>query len=176
MTTACPECGHEIEIGQYPYCPHEWLSERNARRWEPIVVWASNSEPDKFSFPGQANEPVPQGYHKIEITNMRQADQFVSRMNAVEQAKMEETRDRNYQVLDEQTRQRRADAMARIRGNPKAEALFRAAREWADRRREEKRARHRNLDPHFHIQVLSFDSGHRNSYSGAETGWREKKS
>jgi hypothetical protein len=176
MTTTCPACSHEIEIGQWPHCPHEWISERHARRFDPIVVWQSNSDASKFSFPGQAGEAVPEGYHKIEISDLRQADQFVSRMNAIERARMEQTRDLNYQALDEQTRQRRADTMARIRGNPKAEALFRAAREWADQRREAKRLRHRSLDPHFHINVLSFDSGNRNSYSGPETGWREKKS
>jgi hypothetical protein len=172
----CSECGREIEIGDWPYCPHGALHEVHAQRFDPIVVWASNSDPDKFSFPGQANERCPPEYHRVEITNLREADRFVSRMNAIERAKAEASRDLNYQALDEQTKRRREDTMARIRGNPKAEALFRAAREWADRRREEKRARHRNLDPHFHINVLSFDSGNRNSYSGPETGWRERKS
>src|SRR5262249_24611731 len=97
-------------------------------------------------------------------------------MNDIERRKMEEIRDLNYQALDEQRRRRRADTAARISGNARAEALFRQVREWSDRRREEKRARHRTLDPRFHIQVLSFDSGNRNSYSGAETRWRERKS
>lgn len=175
MTTTCPDCGHEIEIGQYPWCPHQPLREANARRWDPIVVWASNTDPEKFSFPGQADEPCPPEYHRVEITNLREADRFVSRMNAIERRKMETTRDLNYQALNEQIKRRREDTTARIHGNPRAEALFRAARAWADQRREEKRVRHRNLDPRFHIQVLSFDSGNRNSYSGPETGWRERK-
>lgn len=172
----CSECGQELEIGSWPYCPHGSIYEGNARRFDPIVVWASNTDPEKFSFPGQANEPCPPEYHRVEITNLREADRFVSRMNAIERAKMMELRDLNYQALDEQTKRRREDTMARIHFNPKAAALFRAARDYADRRREEKRSRHRNLDPHFHINVLSFDSGNRNSYSGPETGWREKKS
>jgi|SRR5215472_1513269 len=175
MTTTCNQCGHEIEFGQWAFCPHSALSTRNARRWEPIVVWQAVGDPDHYSFPGQADEPCPQGYRKIELTNLSEADRFVSRMNAIERRKMERARDLNYQALDEQTRERRADMLARIRGNPRAEALFRAAREWADRRREEKRSRQRNLDPRFHSQVLSFDSGHRNSYSGPETGWKERK-
>jgi hypothetical protein len=97
-------------------------------------------------------------------------------MNRIERQKMEATRDLNYQALDEQTRRRRADVAARISGNPRAEALFRQVREWTDRQRQAKRAKHSRLDPRFHIQVLSFDSGNRNSYSGPETGWREKKS
>jgi hypothetical protein len=176
MTTTCNQCGHEIEFGQYPFCPHQEIRESNARRWDPIVVWASNTDSDKYSFPGQANEPCPEGYHRVEITNLAQADRFVGRMNVIERQKMEAMRDLNYAALDEQTRRRRDDTLARIRGNARAEALFRASREWADRRKEAKRAQHARLDPSFHSQVLSFDSGNRNSYSGAETGWRERKS
>jgi hypothetical protein len=157
-------------------CPHGETRESNARRWDPIVVWESNTNPDHYSFPGQANEPCPAGYHRVELTDLTQADQFVNRMNEIERRKLEATRDLNHAALDEQTRRRRDDVMARIRGNPRAEALFRQSREWADRVREAKRARHARLDPKFHIQVLSFDSGNRNSYSGAETGWRERKS
>lgn len=152
------------------------VRERDALNFSPIVVWQANDSPEKFSFPGQAHELCPEGYHRVEITNLREADRFVSRMNAIERVKAEATRDLNYQALDEQTKRRREDIAARIRGNPKMEALFRQAREWTDRTKERKRSRHRSLDPRFHIQVLSYDSGNRNSYSGPETGWRERKS
>ena len=174
-TTTCQECGHEIAFGEWPMCPHGQTRERNARQWDPIVVWASNTEVDKYSFPGQADEPCPDGYHRVEITNLAEADRFVGRMNHIERQKAEEMRDLNYQVFDEQTKRRRDDTLARIRGNSRAEALFRQVREFVDRRREAKRARHRNLDPRFHIDILSFDSGNRKSYSGPETGWRERK-
>lgn len=177
-TTRCAECGHEIEFGEFPFCPHGAIRELNARRFESIVVWQSNTEPDKFSFPGQASEPCPDGYHRLEITNLPEADRFVSRMNAIERAKAESNRELNDQALDEQTRRRRNEFDARNRSSldSRSEALLRAVREWADRRRTEKRYRRSRLDPHFHIQVLSFDSGNRNSYSGPETGWRERKS
>ena len=185
-TTRCAVCGHEIEFGQYPFCPHSAIRELNARRWDPMVVWASDTEPDKFSFPGQAGEPCPAGYHRIELTNLREADRFVARMNALERRKMEEARELRSTLDDAGIRDRRAEEDARgwamradgskfyIRGNSRAEALQRAAREWADRRRGERRSS-RAIDPQFHINVLSFDSGNRNSYSGPETGWREKK-
>jgi|SRR5215475_10510899 len=177
MTTTCKDCGHEIEIGEYPFCPHGSIRQATARSWEPIVVWASNTKPDEFSYPGQADEPVPDGYHRVEIQNLREADRFVARVNAIERAKAEGTRDLNQRFLDEQTRMRRREFDAKLRGNlsPCGEALLRAAREWTDQRRDQKRKVTRNLDPRFHIQVLSFDSGNRNSYSGPETGWRERK-
>ena len=150
------------------------MRERDARAFEPIVVWASDTDSRKYSFPGQADEPVAEGYHKVEITNLREADRFVQRINGIERAKAEATRALNYQALDEATKIRRENTVARIRGNPRAEALFRAARDWADKRRAEKRSQ-QCMDPNFHIQVLSFDSGNRSSYSGPETGWRERK-
>lgn len=170
----CKDCGQEIRIGDWPMCPHGAIREADARRFDPIVVWQSDSESDKYSFPGQAEEPVPEGYHRVEITNLREADRLVQRVNAIERAKSIEMRALNYQALDEQVKIRRESTLAHIRGNPRAEALFRAAREWADRRRAEKRSQQR-MEPNFHINVFSFDSGNRNSYSGPETGWRERK-
>lgn len=174
----CSECGVELQIGDWPYCVspggHSRLRERDAREFEPIVVWASDSDPDKYSFPGQPNEPVAEGYHKVEIANLREADRFVQRINEIERSKSELTRSLNYEALDAAVKRRREDTLARIRGNPRAEALYRTAKEWADKRRAEKRAKH-SMEPNFHIQVLSYDAGNRPSYSGPETGWRERK-
>ena len=187
-TTTCSTCGHEIEFGEWPMCPHGQTREVNARRWDPIVVWQSNTESDKYSFPGQANEPCPAGYHRVEITNLTQADRFVGRMNAVERQKMEGLRDMRHVLDDAGVKDRRAEEDARgwvmqadgskfyIRGNSRAEALQRASREWADRLRDRRRSRQPRPDPHFHSNVLSFNSGNRNSYSGADTNWRERKS
>jgi hypothetical protein len=188
MSTICPQCGQPIEVGDWPYCPHGSTREVNAQRWDPIVVWQSNDDPEKYSYPGMAEEPCPAGYHRVEIQDLRQADRFVSRVNDIERRKAEETRDMRYVLDDAGVQDRRREEDARgwvmrgdgtkfyVRGNARAEALLHAAREYADRRRGEKRSRHRNLDPHFHINILSFDSGNRNSYSGPQTGWREKKS
>jgi hypothetical protein len=174
-TTTCPQCGHEITIGEWAYCPHGLIRETTARRFDPIVVWQANDDLEHYSFPGQANEPVPDGYHKIELRTLAEADRFTIRMNALERRKMEATRDLNYQALDEQTKRLRDDIDARIRSNPRAQAMARQIRERVDKQKEQKRAKHRNLDPHFNIQVLAYDSGNRPSYSGPETGWRERK-
>jgi hypothetical protein len=187
MMANCKECGAEVFIGDWPWCPHGSVRGGNARRFDDIVVWQSNSDPDKYSFPGQANEPVPDGFHKVVISNLREGDQFTARFNELERARLERERDMRRTLDDAGIRDRRAEEDARgwvmkadgtkfyVRGNSRAEALRRAVREWTDRRREERRARAGSIDPRFHSQVLSFDSGSRNSYSGQETGWRERK-
>ena len=183
----CKECGQEVFIGDWPWCPHGSVRGGNAARFDPIVVWQSNADPDKYSFPGQPNEPVPDGYHKVEITNLREGDHFVSRFNELERRRLEGGRELRRTLDDAGVKDRRAEEDARgyvvradgskfyVRGNARAEALQRAARIWADKLRERRRAQHSRIDPHFHSNVLSFDSGNRSSYSGAETNWRERK-
>jgi hypothetical protein len=177
MNSICPDCGREVEIGEFPFCPHGFVAERNAQAFDPSVVWVSDTD-GHFSYPGMANEPCPEGYHPLALTNLRQADRFVTEVNQRERTKAEEQREAYYERLDAQTKQRRDDFDARQRGNldSRGEALLRAARAYADKRREATRARQRNLEQNFHIQVMSFDSSNRNSYSGPQTGWRQKKS
>lgn len=182
----CKACGEEVFIGSWPYCPHGMVREVNSKRFDDIVVWQSDSDPDKYSFPGQSAEAVPDGYHKIAIRNLREADQFVTRFNNLEREKAESDLHLRHTLDDAGIKDRRAEEDARgwtmradgskfyVKGNSRAEALRRAVREWADRRREDRRKRTAN--PNFHINILSYDSGNRNSYSGEETGWRERKS
>ena len=170
----CKECGAEVVIGDWPWCPHGLIREANAKRFDDIVVWQSDSDPDKYSFPGQAGESVPDGYHKIVISNLRQSDQFVSRFNDLERQRLQSERDMRWAIDDAGIRERRAAEDARGAVSTRADAMRRAVREWADRRRDARRRS--KIDPQFHNNALSFDSGHRNSYSGEETGWRERKS
>ena len=176
MTTTCPECGNELQIGDYPFCPHGSIYGQNAQRFDPVVVWQSNVDPFKYSFPGQANEPCPSDYHRMELTNMREADRFVKEMNGIERRRLEEYRDMRHALDDAGIKERRAREDARGAVNARAEALRRRVREWTDKLRERRREAHPRIDPQFHINVLSFDSGNRNSYSAEETGWRERKS
>lgn len=176
--TVCSDCGQELQIGSWAWCPHGSVFPETAQRFDPIIVWQSNIDSAKYSFPGQANEPVPKGFHTLEITNMRQADQFVSRFNHIERQKLEAERRERYALDDAGVKQRRyeEDALGKLRGNSRAEALQRRVREWADKQRDRRREMHPRIDPHFHNNALSFFSGNRASFSGPETSWREKKS
>ena len=183
VVMTCPQCGVLIAIGDWPYCPHGSVFPESARRFDPIVVWQSNTDPNHYSGWGaRTNEPVPEGFHKVEITNIRQADQLVRKVNDIERQKMEEARRMRYALDDAGVTDRRREEDARgwvmradgtkfyVRGNSRAEALRRRAREYTDAERARRRAQHPRIDPQFHSQVLSFDSGNRSSYSGPETG------
>ena len=104
-----------------------------------------------------------------------QADQLVARVNDIERRKMEEIRDRRYALDDEGVRLRRREEDIKGGLSPQGEALRRAVRKWTDDLRARRRGAHPRLDPHFHNNALSFDSGNRNSHSSEETRWRETK-
>lgn len=145
----------------------------NALRFDPIVVWVNNENPDQVSVPGRWNEPVQEGYHAITITDMRAADRMATHMNNVALRDAVNQRAAEKQHWDDITRQRRSDTLARIGSNPRAQAMFRAACAHADKIRNRRYST--TLDPRGHFQALSFDSSNRQSFCDRSTGWKEKK-
>lgn len=166
-TRDCPECsGSACRVYTYP-------GERTAKAFDPIVVWVADDDPNRISVPGDANEPVQYGYHKVEIASLAEADRWANRMNAIETAKVREDRERERMQWDEITRERRADIRARIGSNPRAQALFKAVQEYVDRKRERRYSK--SLDARVHFQVTSFDASNREGWSGPETGWKTRR-
>jgi hypothetical protein len=139
----------------------------------PITVWESNVAPGTYSFPGRSDEPVPDGYHTVSLTNMREADRFVSKFNESERERITTERAAEKAYFDDRIKQRRSDTLARLSSNHRAVAMMKAVAELRDKKRENKY--NRKIDPHFHIQALSFDAGNRQGYSSAETSWRDRK-
>jgi len=169
----CPhiECveGEAKRIESYPgeYQP------RSAKRFDPIVIWVSDTDPNKVSFPGRADEAVEEGYHKVEITNLSQADYWTRRISQHEIHEMEGLREAHKQYWDDRQRERRANIRAKIGSNPRMQALFKEAQAFVDKKREGKYSK--PLDPHAHFQVIAYDSSNREGYRDKETGWKEKR-
>lgn len=150
-----------------------YMNTSAARNFEPIVLHVSNDNPNQVSFPGASDEAVPDGYHKVEITNMREADRWTRHLNWVEKETTEAYRASEKQYWDEVHKQRRADIRARIGSNPRMKAMFEAAQAFVDQKRERRYGR--KLDPRGHFQALSFDASNRMSYCDERTGWKERK-
>jgi hypothetical protein len=144
-----------------------------AKKFDPIVLHVSNEDPNQISFPGRSDEAVAEGYHKVEITNLREADQWTSRINHYEKGVTEGYRQSEKQYWDEVTAQRRADIRARIGDNPKAKALFEQVQKFVDAKRARRYSK--KLDPRGHFQVIAYDSSNRMSHCDVTTGWKEKK-
>jgi hypothetical protein len=162
-------------IGEWPFCPHGYSRDRDARAFDPILVWESTSEPGKISMPGRNDEPCPEGYRPKLLATLREADRFINAINRSERDKMLEIRELNRQYFDERQQERRDNIRAKIRGNSRAEALFREVCAYVDAKRERKYSRLRSFDPRCHFQALSFDASNRQGHSDAATGWKERK-
>jgi hypothetical protein len=84
MTTYCKHCGHYIEFGQFPFCPHGDihgnLSPLGMHKSEVTVVY-ENPATGKVCYPGRADVPMPeryarQGFEKRELRTLREVDRF----------------------------------------------------------------------------------------------------
>lgn len=173
----CSTCGKELEIGDYPFCPHESIYGQQAQRFDPIVLHRDPST-GEYSVPGRSNDPVPAGYEKVEITNIRQADKIVREMDRRASHDASIKQDMNRQFFDEQRKAHReqVDAEMRRRGldSGRARMLRDKVRAWADKQQEVRRARKGN--PNTHFQVFAFDRSNRMPHSSRETGYRDRHS
>jgi hypothetical protein len=183
--TLCTACGHELAIGDYPFCPHGSIFEVNARRFsEPILVFESLTHPGEVSMPATNSEPCPEGYRPRLLTNLQEADQFIRAYNQHERAKLVEDREAERGYWDQVTRARRERILSRplvypdgtvVHMTARGRALFEEVKRFVDERRA--RRYRGDPDPHAHFQVLSYDSGNRPSHASkaANGDWRERK-
>jgi len=75
----CVHCGHELQIGDYPFCPHGSIYPERAQHFEPIVVHVSGD--GQYRFPAATDAPVPSGYRKVEIRTIQEADRISREVN-----------------------------------------------------------------------------------------------
>lgn len=87
-TTICSDCGDELEIGDYPFCPHGSIYGNNAARFDPILVYEM---PDgQHFFPGSNKDKPPvEGAKPIVLDTLRKADRFVRETNQRLQMEMD---------------------------------------------------------------------------------------
>jgi len=190
----CSECGHEFEnffhsdapdmqpcpvtechgsARRYPSMPGEYRP-TNAKRFDPIVIWQSDSDPNKFSFPGRSDEPCDAGYHRIEITDMRSAQKWSKKLNHIYSMEKAMDVERDRAIWSERLRSNRADREAKIRGDARMEAFNRAMIERTDKKRQN-RYDHKSPDVNFHIQALEFDQSNRQDWCDKDTGWKARR-
>jgi hypothetical protein len=80
--TPCPDCGLYLEVGDWPFCPHE--STRKAHHTvhanERVVVF-ENPATGEIRYPGRNDIPVPkryadQGFVRKELPSLRSVEKF----------------------------------------------------------------------------------------------------
>jgi len=170
----CEVCNHDIQIGDYPFCPHGSIRNAHAQGFDPIVVHVSQD--GNYRFPGSVDAPVPEGYRKVEIRTIQEADRVSREVNASEDATL-----RSVQAQTETnrlaTRARNREFMDSIRHklSPAAQQYLDRAREYMAQK-DQRRTNSRPRSTNFHFDVFAHDSSNREAHSDERTGWKSRKS
>jgi hypothetical protein len=165
----CKECGKELEIGDYPFCPHESIYPQQAQHFSPVVYHVDAHGNKRF--PGSPDAPVPAGFEKRELTNIQEIRRFEREVNAEERQRYNEHKFREEMTFDPQRKARQEELRAAMQHMSQYGRDFaRAAMERTNAER-----RFKNFDAQFRIDVFSQNAGNRDPHCDASTGWRERK-
>lgn len=170
---ACANCGAELQIGDYPFCPHGSIYPNAAQHFDPIVVHVSGD--GQYRFPASTDAAVPSGYRKVEIRTIQEADRVSREVNRSEDQTLRAVQ-RQSDESRMATRSRNRAFMNNLRNRMSAHGrqFLDQAREYQeqkDKQRENSRPRSTN----FHIDVFANDSSNREQHRDARTNWQGRK-
>ena len=169
----CPDCQREIQIGDYPFCKgqqSDHVTEQSHGRGlfsQPIYLDQSLTNSQQFSYPGYSDDPVPEGYRRIEIRNMREADHWTKQINAGESAKQRAEMEcqQHYAIEQDRERRERIDNAMKQNGmdrSGRARWLRDMARQLHDRRQSEHYSKRGPTE--VNIRVIARDSSRVGDY------------
>jgi hypothetical protein len=167
--TTCSQCGAELEIGSWPYCPHGSLYAQPAQHFDPIVV--HQAADGSYSFPASVDAPIRPGYRKVEIRTLREADRITREVNSREDAKIEQVhRERQSQLAANVIKSRAELDQAKSRFTPQGREFAAKMREYVNQKRRPGPGR-----ANFHIDVFANDQSNREAHADARTDWKSRK-
>ncbi len=164
----CEKCGHELQIGEWPYCPHFSVNGSFAAGFEPVVVHRDAT--GNIRFPGNTNAPIPEGYQKVELRTVNEVRRFEAEVNQREHAKADEHHSRREAAFSEKQAFLRRDLRTAM------ERMSNYGRDFAQHAID--RGNNRRQTPRevgFHLDVFSNDSSNREVHRDARTDWKGRK-
>jgi hypothetical protein len=166
--TTCSQCGAELQIGDFPFCPHGSIYAQTAQHFDPIVV---HQAPDgSYSFPASVDAPVRPGYVKVEIRTLREADRITREVNSREDAAIRQ----QHHVEQAQREAKRSEYRAQL--DRAKERFSPKGREFAEKMREYVNSKRRPGpgSANFHIDVFANDRSNREVHRDARTDWKSR--
>jgi hypothetical protein len=169
----CSSCNHEMEIGDYPFCPHESIYVQNSQGFDPVVI--HKDAQGNVRFPGSANAPCPPGFQRVELTNVSQIRKLEREVNAKELSRAEGNRQAQKAQSEGERMARREKFKEIVRNfSPKGKRFAEDMMKVRDQR--QGRLDKRITDMGFHVEAFSQNSSNREAHNDAVTGWRGRKS
>jgi hypothetical protein len=175
----CITCGAVLVIGSYPFCngqpeDHDTIRSEWARRFQPLLVDV-NHETGQVSYPGSVHDAVQAGYVRKSLETIHQIEEFCNARSAEETEKRREHFREEKTFWDERIRQRREFVRAEmVRQGFKGEGWDKICKAL-DARRERRYAEQMRREVRVFSDVIHYDASNRETYSGPETGWRQRK-
>lgn len=168
MDNICPHCGTELEIGDWPYCPHGRADGRFAQGFDPVVIHRDSV--GNIRYPGHIDAPVPAGYQKVELRTTHEVRRFEAEVNQRERVKADEQLSRREAIFSAQQSSRRRELRTEMeRMSPLGRDFALHAIDKGNNRRTASR------DVGFHLDVFSNYSSNREVHRDARTDWRGRK-
>lgn len=168
--TTCGECGREVRIGDWPWCPHEDTLRRDAQPFDPVLIFKDAQ--GNVRFPGRNDAPTPEGFRRVELRTVREVRAFEREMNLKETARHDAAQGREDGFHSYLQGRNRAELRALMdRMSPAGREFAAVAMEESDRRQGQRPA----FDPGFRIDVFSDNASNRELHRDERTGWKPRK-
>lgn len=166
----CKECGQETVIGDWPFCPHGSVLRQRAQHFDPIVL--HQAADGSYSFPASADAPLREGYRKVEIRTIQEADKISREMNSKMDSQLRDAHAFNEALHSATLAKHRADVdRIRDRLSARARELADGARAYVDGKR-----RPGPGPANFHFEVFAFDGSNREAHRDERTDWKSRRS
>jgi len=152
----CLDCGEPMD-----YRPaFNYTSETRAQRFSPVVIHKDAA--GNVRFPGRADAPVPEGFQKVELTNIHEVRKFEKDMNSRDREQAEKFRGVRGQFLDGQLAANR-EAMKELvkRFTPRGRFFYDKMREASEAKQKQGA---KDVRPAFYIDAFSNDASNRESH------------
>lgn len=121
-----------------------------------------------YSYPGRPDDPTPEGYERVELCSLQQAERFCRDREQEVNEERQFYLEQEQAYWDERTKRRREEIRSRLKSiGIENSKVFDLVRQYVDKRREEKR-RQLKRRVNFYIQAIEFDPSNRAPYIGDE--------
>lgn len=142
----------------------------DAQAFSPVVI--HKDAKGNVRFPGSANAPVPEGFQRVELTNVSQVRKLEREVNAFELSRAEGNRLKQRDKAEGERMERRSKFKELVRnfsprGRQFAEAMMIA------RDRHKTRLDKRITDMGFRVDAFSNNHSNREEYRDSATGWKQ---
>jgi hypothetical protein len=113
--TVCADCKQELQMGEWPMCPHGFTRNVDAKAFDPILIYELADGSHYYA--GRNDDPPPVNHptaKPIFLTTLRAADEFVRNTNAREQYDIDRRTEEKRNHADKAQRESRAQLKSEL--------------------------------------------------------------